>query len=213
MIEQTVPSAVTLQVHSFLESSSVNGPGQRAVIWLQGCSLGCPGCWNQATHRRSAGSQRAVSEILNWLASVRSRIEISGLTLSGGEPLEQAPVLVRLLASVREQWPDCSIGLFSGYAEAELDRGCYRCFPFTTPLAKRGIWQRIRKTLDFAVLGRYNALAPSSDPLVTSKNQQLRLYSSRHSLANFQSRLVEVTIDDYGLAQVSGFPVNGSVSG
>jgi anaerobic ribonucleoside-triphosphate reductase activating protein len=109
--------------------------------------------------------------------------------------------------------PDFSIGLFSGYTEAELDRGLYRCFPFTTPLAKRGIWQRIRQTLDFAVLGRYNALAPSSDPLITSKNQRLRLYSSRHSLVDFQPQLVEVTIDDYGLAQVTGFPVSGSVSG
>jgi hypothetical protein len=109
--------------------------------------------------------------------------------------------------------PDFSIGLFSGYAEAELVRGLYRCFPFTTPLAKRGIWQRIRQTLDFAVLGRYNALAPSSYPLITSKNQRLRLYSSRHSLADFQPQLVEVTIDDYGLAQVTGFPVSGSVVG
>jgi anaerobic ribonucleoside-triphosphate reductase activating protein len=211
--EQTEPSTVTLQVHSFLESSSVNGPGQRAVIWLQGCSLGCPSCWNEATHHRAAGSGRAVSEILNWLASVRSRIEISGLTISGGEPLEQAPGLVRLLESARKQLPDFSIGLFSGYTEAELDRGWYRCFPFTTPLAKRGIWQRIQRTLDFAVLGRYNELAPSSDPLITSKNQRLRLYSSRHSLADFQPQLVEVTIDDDGLAQVTGFPVRGSVIG
>jgi anaerobic ribonucleoside-triphosphate reductase activating protein len=147
------------------------------------------------------------------VASVRSRIEISGLTISGGEPLEQAVGLVRLLESIRDEWPDFSIGLFSGYTEAELDRGLYRCFPFTTPFAKRGIWQRIRQTLDFGVLGRYNALAPSSDPLVTSKNQRLRLYSSRHSLADFQPQLVEVTIDDDGLAQVTGFPVSGSVSG
>jgi anaerobic ribonucleoside-triphosphate reductase activating protein len=156
---------------------------------------------------------RAVSEILNWLALVRSRIEISGLTISGGEPLEQAPRLVELLQLVRDQLPDLSIGLFSGYTEAELDRGYYRCFPFTPHREKPALWQRIRRTLDFAVLGRYNALAPSSDPLIASKNQRLRLYSSRHSLVDFQPQLVEVTIDDYGLAQVTGFPVSGSVSG
>jgi len=56
-----VISAISLQVHSFLEVSSVNGPGQRAVIWLQGCSLGCPSCWNPSTHLQGAGSQWAVT--------------------------------------------------------------------------------------------------------------------------------------------------------
>jgi len=213
VIAQAEPSTVTLQVHSFLESSSVNGPGQRAVIWLQGCSLGCPGCWNPGTHPHAAGFQWRVREILDWLASVRSRIELSGLTLSGGEPLEQASGLVRLLESARMQLPDFSIGLFSGYTEAELDRGCYRCFSSTEHCEKMELWQRIRQTLDFAVLGRYNVLTPSSDPLIPSKNQRLLLYSSRHSLADFQPQLVEVTIDGYGLTQVTGFPVNGSVSG
>jgi anaerobic ribonucleoside-triphosphate reductase activating protein len=57
MTQRTTVSVITLQVHSFLESSSVNGPGQRAVIWLQGCSIGCPQCWNPTTHLRSAGSE------------------------------------------------------------------------------------------------------------------------------------------------------------
>ncbi|MGE3780657.1 MAG: 4Fe-4S cluster-binding domain-containing protein [Pirellulaceae bacterium] len=39
-----------LRVHALMECSTVNGPGVRAVIWVQGCSLGCPGCWNAQTH-------------------------------------------------------------------------------------------------------------------------------------------------------------------
>ena len=37
-------------VHSMLRRSAVNGPGERAVIWLQGCDLGCRGCWNPTSH-------------------------------------------------------------------------------------------------------------------------------------------------------------------
>jgi len=70
---------------------------------------------------------RAVEEILSRLSLVRSRVEISGLTISGGEPLEQAPGLVQLVENVRGQFPDLSIGLFSGYSETELDRGRYFC--------------------------------------------------------------------------------------
>jgi anaerobic ribonucleoside-triphosphate reductase activating protein len=212
MTQRTTVSVITLQVHSFLESSSVNGPGERSVIWLQGCSIGCPRCWNPSTHLRSAGFEWAVEKILAWLDLVRSRIEISGLTISGGEPLEQAPGLVQLVEDVRAQFPDLSIGLFSGYSETELDRGGYLCFPSTVAVEKGDLWRRIRRTLDFAVLGRYNRLAPSSDPLITSKNQRLRLYSSRYSPADFQPQLVEVTIDGYGLTQITGFPVSGAVT-
>jgi anaerobic ribonucleoside-triphosphate reductase activating protein len=199
-------------VHSMLSRSTVNGPGERAVIWLQGCSIGCPQCWNPSTHLRSAGSEWAVEEILSRLSLVRSRIEISGLTISGGEPLEQAPGLVQLVEDVRGQFPDLSIGLFSGYSETELDRGRYFCFPSAAVAEKRELWRRVCQALDFAVLGRYSRLAPSSDPLTTSTNQRLRLYSSRYSLADFNRQLVEVTIDGHGLTQITGFPVGGSVT-
>ncbi|NJO00209.1 MAG: 4Fe-4S cluster-binding domain-containing protein, partial [Anaerolineales bacterium] len=38
-----------LRLHQFLPQSRVNGPGLRAVLWVQGCSLGCPGCFNPQT--------------------------------------------------------------------------------------------------------------------------------------------------------------------
>ena len=37
-------------VHSVLPRSAANGPGERAVVWFQGCDLRCPGCWNESTH-------------------------------------------------------------------------------------------------------------------------------------------------------------------
>ena len=37
-------------VHGFVPVSRANGPGRRAVLWFQGCTLNCPGCLNQASH-------------------------------------------------------------------------------------------------------------------------------------------------------------------
>ena len=205
-------ASIPLRVHALLDWSGANGPGERTVIWLQGCTLGCPGCWNPASHSRADGFERSVEDTLAWLEAARSRAAIAGLTISGGEPMEQAPGLVELVEGTSRRFQSFSIGLFSGYGEGELDRGRYRCFPEREPLEKRELWRRIRRTLDFAVLGRYNARAPSSDPLVTSKNQRLQLYSDRHSPADFGPQLVEVIINTQGLSQVTGFPVNGSAT-
>ena len=52
-------------VHSTLPRSTVNGPGERAVVWFQGCDLRCPGCWNPST----TGSTEAVTSPLMKLGS------------------------------------------------------------------------------------------------------------------------------------------------
>lgn len=201
-----------LRVHSRLESSEVNGPGRRAVIWLQGCSLRCPGCWNPNTHSRAAGFDFDIRDLVAWIESLFKVTGISGITISGGEPMEQAPGLAEFVERVHYQFPNLSIGLFSGYSDAELNRGAFRCFTDATDEEKSSLWQRVVRTLDFAVLGRYNASLPSEDPLVTSNNQRLRLYSNRHSFADFGPQLVEVIVDVLGLTQITGFPVNGAVS-
>ena len=95
------------------------------MIWVQGCSLG-----NPLSHQSSTGTEWAIDELVAWLKSVRSRIEISGVTISGGEPLEQAPELVQLLERVKDQFPDIGLGVFSGYSETELSCGSYLSFLF-----------------------------------------------------------------------------------
>ena len=184
-----------LRVHALMESSTVNGPGARAVIWVQGCSLGCPGCWNPETHDPLRGSRLDVSEVLEWFARVSCANRIEGLTISGGEPMEQAPAVLELLRRLREAHPELTAGLFSGYSERELPEN---------------LWRAMQGHLDFAVLGRYNARRRSHDPLVSSTNQVLRLYTARYSMADFAAQSVEVHIDDTGLAQITGFPVLGS---
>ena len=140
---------MTLRVHSFIESSQVNGPGRRAVLWLQGCSLGCANCWNPSTHLPSPGSQMSITDLATWVCRVWDRYSISGLTVTGGEPMEQARALAAALETLRNMAPALSIGLFSGYSETELNRGMYQR-SMDSAERKQDLWQRIRRQLDFA---------------------------------------------------------------
>ncbi len=184
-----------IRVHALMECSTVNGPGVRAVIWVQGCSLGCPGCWNAQTHAPLQGFRLDVSEILEWFAKASRENRIEGLTISGGEPMEQAPAVLELLRRLKAARPAMTTGLFSGYTEREL--------PDT-------LWRAMQSHLDFAVLGRYNARRRRHHPLVSSTNQVLRLYTARYSMDDFAAQSVEVHIDHTGLTQITGFPVLGS---
>ena len=76
---------MNVRVHAIEPRSRANGPGVRFVVWLQGCTLGCPGCFNPLTHDPRAGTERAVDDIVAQLRAVR----VDGLTLSGGEPMQQ----------------------------------------------------------------------------------------------------------------------------
>ena len=75
----------TLRLHGFEPCSAANGPGRRAVLWVQGCTLACPGCFNPRTHDRS-GDQVGVDELFSRIDQLGDRIE--GVTVSGGEPLQ-----------------------------------------------------------------------------------------------------------------------------
>ncbi len=84
-----------LQIHHFLAVSQANGPGSRAVLWLQGCHLKCPGCINPDTHNPESGKRINIKDIIKKLSHPMQTIE--GVTISGGEPLEQIAPLTKLL--------------------------------------------------------------------------------------------------------------------
>ena len=198
---------MTIRMHSRLDQSRVNGPGSRAVIWLQGCSLSCPGCWNPLSHSLEGGMAVEIASVVEWAADLQSNRLIDGLTISGGEPLEQADALLALLQALRLRVPEISIGLFSGYTESELARGAVLSHDGHLPSHQADLWSAIRQHLDFAVLGRFNRHRLSHQPLVTSPNQALLLLTDRHSTSDFSPLSVEFTIDSQGTTQITGFPV------
>jgi anaerobic ribonucleoside-triphosphate reductase activating protein len=195
-------------LHAFVSGSRVNGPGLRAVVYFQGCSLRCRNCWNLETHAFT-GKERTVAEVADLIVRAQEECPLNGVTFSGGEPMQQADDVLSLMESLRERLAGLSFGMYSGYSQRELSRGLYWCRSQLTQREKQRIWQTIKSHLDFAVLGRYVATQPSALPLRTSTNQTLELFSDRYSEEEFRPQEVEVQIDSHGTVQISGFPIAG----
>jgi anaerobic ribonucleoside-triphosphate reductase activating protein len=99
------------------------GPGLRAGIWTQGCSLRCPGCISRDTWEPDPRRRLPVHHLLAWLQSLP---ELDGITISGGEPFEQADGLIALLQDLRA-WsqgrdPAPDVLVYSGSTSSALNR-------------------------------------------------------------------------------------------
>jgi anaerobic ribonucleoside-triphosphate reductase activating protein len=105
------------------DDSIVDGPGMRLAIFVQGCSHACPGCHNPKA--QPAGGGRLVSAG-DLLADVLANPLLAGITLTGGEPFEQAAALVPLAAAVRGRevrGRRLTVWAYSGYTFEQLLAG------------------------------------------------------------------------------------------
>lgn len=104
-----------LQLWRVVDRSCAEGPGWRAVVWVQGCSLRCRGCFN--THLWPTGGGRRVDPraLGRRLAGLDG---VEGITVLGGEPFDQAHALAILTREVRAA--DRSVMVFTGYRLEEL---------------------------------------------------------------------------------------------
>ncbi|MBI1792235.1 MAG: radical SAM protein [Acidobacteria bacterium] len=156
-----------VRLQGFEPGSRVNGPGLRAVAWFQGCSIGCPGCFNPATHASNAGYEADTAEVAHCVLASRDPIE--GLTVSGGEPFEQPEALLDLLRQVRSG--GLSTLVFSGYARAAIER---------MPLGRQ-----ILSAADVLIDGPYVQERHLARGLLGSSNQRIHLLTDRYSAADF----------------------------
>jgi anaerobic ribonucleoside-triphosphate reductase activating protein len=106
---------VNLRLAGIQEESIVDGPGVRLVIFFQGCSHCCPGCHNPETHDPLGGSLISLEQVISL---IDSRSGLSGVTISGGEPFEQAESAAALAAAVRKRGLD--VVVYSGFTFEEL---------------------------------------------------------------------------------------------
>ncbi len=92
------------RVHSFQSLGTVDGPGVRFVVFLQGCPLRCKCCHNPDTWAREGGEEYTPEEILAKVLRYRDYFgERGGITLSGGEPLLQSAFAYELFSLCKEQ--------------------------------------------------------------------------------------------------------------
>ncbi|GAB2584116.1 pyruvate formate-lyase-activating enzyme [Paractinoplanes abujensis] len=99
-----VTAPVTGSLHSFDVSTGVDGPGTRFVAFLAGCPLRCLYCHSPDTQYRRYGSSRTADELLTEIRRYERFLKIAhgGVTLSGGEPLQQPAFTREVLRGCKE---------------------------------------------------------------------------------------------------------------
>jgi anaerobic ribonucleoside-triphosphate reductase activating protein len=186
------------RIHAVEPKSRANGPGTRFVVWFQGCTLGCPGCFNPATHPAAppgtppgtpAGTPAELGTPIDELAAAMAASGATGLSLSGGEPLQQPEAARALLDTARAL--GMSTLAFSGYTIDEI-----RALPGGPDVLAR---------LDVLIDGRYIAGERLATGLRGSANQRIHLLTDRHSLAEVEATPVaEIRIGPDGEVVLTG---------
>ena len=134
-----------------------NGPGVRFTVWTQGCGLACPGCFNEPTHPAGGGFMVDVPDLAK---QIMDQPNIDGVTISGGEPLDQADAIFALLEQVSLSSPRLTWVLYTGYTHKEILANPERT--------------RVVAAVDLTLAGRYQRAA--SHPylrkrIITSSNR------------------------------------------
>ena len=105
-----------MNYHNITYPDMLNGDGLRVVLWLSGCSHNCYKCQNPQTHNPSSGilfDEKAEEELFSELG----KEYISGLTLTGGDPLHENNLdeVLNLVNKIRLLLPEKTIWLYTGY--------------------------------------------------------------------------------------------------
>ena len=98
-----------MRIAGLVQDSIVDGPGLRFTVFTQGCHICCRGCHNPDTWDFSGGTEVSVEDIAHQLLSNKLS---DGLTLSGGEPFEQAADCASLAAVARDN--GLNVWIFTG---------------------------------------------------------------------------------------------------
>ena len=136
------------------------------MVWFQGCDLGCPGCYNPETHDGPAAFEITAVELSQEIADASG---IEGVSVSGGEPLQQPEALLDLLRCLRRD-TELSILIFSGYRRAEIER--------------MELGPAILEHIDVLIDGRFVSTQRLATGLRGSRNQNIQLLSNRYSEAD-----------------------------
>jgi len=104
-----------IRIAGIAQDSIVDGPGLRFTIFVQGCPHFCEGCHNPETHPLDGGALYSHGELLD---KILENPLVSGVTISGGEPFDQAQELIDFAAGVKEMGKN--LWIYTGYTWDEL---------------------------------------------------------------------------------------------
>ena len=99
-----------IRMAGIIYESLSNGPGIRRVFFLQGCKHNCKGCFNPETHDFNGGILKDMDELIE---DTLKNPMITGVTFSGGDPLEQSDKLIYMIKKFKEK--NLNIWSYTGY--------------------------------------------------------------------------------------------------
>lgn len=150
-----------LNYHNITKDDMNNGEGLRVVLWVAGCSHYCKGCHNPITWDPDGGIEFNHNTLIE-LIDLLDKDYISGLTISGGDPLMPVNITTinKIVKYVRHRFPNKTIWVYTGYTwEDFADEPCV---------------QQILKSIDVIVDGEFiESLADVHYKWAGSTNQRI----------------------------------------
>ena len=104
-----------LRVAQMIADTEAEGPGRRFALWVQGCSLRCPGCCNPEMFSAERGEALDAADVAQRVLATPG---IEGLSVLGGEPFEQPRAVAEVCRAVRAAGR--GVMVYSGYTLEEL---------------------------------------------------------------------------------------------
>lgn len=174
-----------------IEHTTVNGPGERYMIHLQGCPFKCPGCFNPESW---AFKNNKTVDIYQLADKILSH-DRDGLSISGGEPMMQAPTLLKFLEYLHSKTSAPfrkGILMYTGFYEQELKE---------VPEYKE-----ILKYVSVFISGRYIQDQRVYDSLLSSSNQSF-IFGTKPliKLSELQGQKFEIIFNEDQI-KMTGFP-------
>ena len=152
-----------LNLMGYIDESAVNGPGCRAVIWVQGCMRECPGCFNPNSWSFEINQLMSID---NLVEKVTSNPHHEGVTFSGGEPFWQASALADLARKLKIQ--GLNIMSYTGFTLERLQSEY-------APAGSQDLLSQLDILIDGPYLRSQAINAPNSP--VASSNQRIHVFN------------------------------------
>lgn len=179
-----------INLHAFISRSCANGPGERSVVWVQGCTRRCVGCFNPDAQVSAIGELITISHLLNRILVTKG---IDGVTFSGGEPFAQARQLAELARELQKH--ELTVVCYTGYTLEQLQD------------ENREDWEALLSSVDLLIDGPFIQSKQCHRPYRGSANQRLHFLSGKIQHEEIdRDQITEFMINTRGEISQTGFP-------
>ena len=168
----------TVRLAAILPESLVNGPGLRRVIFAQGCSHKCQGCFSPHTHSYTEGVLMDMDEILE---DIRENPLLKGVTFSGGDPWEQGDKFAYLAKEIKNM--GLTVWCYTGYTFEYI---------LNNKNSRKG-WNELLDNVDVLIDGRFQEDKKESNLKYRGSSNQ-RIIDVKSSLEILETVAIDIEV-------------------